>query len=110
MVVESSPDSATKRVAPGEFDATLARLCASGRCRVRLSAHEIAPMPVHWDGEHPWRLELRVESVEGGHELTGYIARAGEIVELARPAVIHRAGLLYMGSTLARFDHGGAFE
>ncbi|HEX4681831.1 MAG TPA: DEAD/DEAH box helicase [Gemmatimonadaceae bacterium] len=109
IVVESAPDSTTLRIAPGEIQSTLAALCASGRCRVRLSAHEVSP-PVQWDGGEPWQLELRVEQVDGRHELTADLARRGERVELARPRAIHRAGLLYVGSTVARFDHGGAFD
>ncbi|MDB4877394.1 MAG: SNF2-related protein [Gemmatimonadetes bacterium] len=93
-----------------DFDTTLAAISATGRSRIRLSATELSQCSVHWDAGEPWRLELTVHEAESGPStLTGALRRAGGTMPLSAPQVLHQAGVLYVGDTLARVDHGGAF-
>src|SRR4051812_47539135 len=77
-------------------------MCADGHCRVRLSGGEGVGAPVTWDDGPPWQLEL---AVDGDRFLTGKLVRGDESMALDEPRVLHQAGLLYIGNTLARFDH-----
>lgn len=89
----------------------LAEQCAGGQCRARLSASDVAGEPIRWDDGDAWRLALTVHSAQGDEPqtLTGELVRDGETMPLTEPRLLHPAGLLYVGDTLARFDHGGAY-
>jgi superfamily II DNA or RNA helicase len=90
------------------FSARLADICATGRCFVRLSAHEISTNAVRWDDHDAWQLSLTVEAGEI-RALTGTLVRHEEALALDAPRILHPAGVLLVGDTLARFDHGGAY-
>lgn len=108
--VEPSQGSTGLRYLPNEFDTELAELCHTGRCHVRISARMVAEKATRWDGGEPWRLELHIERGANGESLRGELTRHGETMSLGAPTLLHRSGLLYVGHTLARFDHGGAFD
>ncbi len=38
-----------------QFDPTLAAMCDTGRCYIRLSARSYSPNPVRWDSGEPWQ-------------------------------------------------------
>jgi superfamily II DNA or RNA helicase len=104
--------------APGElfelghsaFDTTLALMCATGRCRVRLHATQAPRESVQWDSGEPWRLALRVDRTPSDQcMLRGVLTRGDEEMPLSVPKAVHASGLLYVDRTLACFEHGGAF-
>jgi hypothetical protein len=90
---------------PG-FRARIAELCSTGRCHVRLSAHEISKNPVRWDDDGAWQLSL---TVDADRTLTGTLVRRDDTLALDSPRILHPAGVLLVGDTLARFDHGRAY-
>lgn len=105
--------------APGElfvlghaaFDTTLAAMCATTRCRVRLHAREAPRESVRWDSGEPWRLALRVDRAPSGQcVLRGVLTRDDSEMPLSAPKAVHASGLLYVGDTLASFEHGGAYS
>jgi superfamily II DNA or RNA helicase len=93
------------------FDTTLAAMCATGRCRVRLHANKAPGESVQWDSGEPWRLALRVDRTPTGQcMLRGVLTRADQEMPLSAPKAVHASGLLYVDRTLACFEHGGAFS
>ncbi len=88
---------------------TIAAMCDTGRCRVRVSGTAWPANAARWDDD-PWRLALTVEPSRGGsYTLTGRLTRGERTMPIAAPALLHPSGVLYIKNTLAPFDHGGAY-
>jgi superfamily II DNA or RNA helicase len=87
----------------------LPQLAATGRMYMRTSPEEMTP--ASWDGERPWELTLLVEHEASGSyaEVVGQLRRGDEVVDLAAPLVLARAGWFLFPDRVSRFEHFGAF-
>jgi superfamily II DNA or RNA helicase len=89
-------------------------ICATGRCRVRLSADDDYAhwLPVGWEDAEPWRFALEVRRAERAnrYDVTGVLRRGAERMDLAAPLLLSSAGVMVTHEHAARYTHGGAFE
>lgn len=92
------------------IETTLRLICETGRCRARMVKGERPVSSVHWDDGHPWKFHLRLERTGTDCTLAGGLRRDKEEMSLAAPLILHSQGVLISGSSLARFDHGGAWS
>jgi superfamily II DNA or RNA helicase len=89
----------------------LPKLCATGRCRLRLDDN--VPFEnqtvLAWDDGPPWQFHLRVEQKDKNWVMRGYLKRDGEEMDLNTPHVLLDDGLLFANGKVGLFEHGGAF-
>jgi superfamily II DNA or RNA helicase len=84
------------------------RLCATGRCVLRL-ARDREPSSLAWDEGEPWRFELRVKAEDARFVVEGVLRRGDEERPVEAPALVTSRGLVFMDGRAALFEHGGAF-
>jgi superfamily II DNA or RNA helicase len=99
-------------VPPPLVGALVPLVVATGRASLRTGPLPAAALrPLRWDDGPPWRFRLEARRLPGGdrYEVTGALVRDAERVELAAPALLLDAGLVFFADTAARLDHGGAF-
>ena len=97
------------------FPTTLRRLCATGRCHVRLRADDAEPPVLAWE---PASWELRLALVPRPDDaarcrLTGVLARGAARLALAEPALVTPGLVLTLGdggAVAAALVAGGAFD
>ncbi len=93
-------------------DALVARMCQTGRCLLRLSAEDVAPRRLSWEGDLPWDFWLRVSRNETAQQyvVIGELRRAEERRTLAEPVLLVAGGLVFWSDAAARLQDFGAFE
>jgi superfamily II DNA or RNA helicase len=96
---------------PNAFDSVLRLMSETGRLRIRHDSQERPIEAAHWDAGAPWRIGYAVErhSEPGSVRLHANLERAGEVMPLDRPDLLHRSGFLVHGQTIALLDVNGPF-
>ena len=105
-------ESATSFVlSPATFDPLLKLMSESGRLRVRRDPKERPTAPARFDAGVPWRLRYAVERTgdDGMVIMQGTLHRDAETLPLGAPDVVHSAGFLVQGNTIARCELDGPF-
>jgi superfamily II DNA or RNA helicase len=87
-------------------------LCATGRCRLRLSAESQLLAPLTWDDGPPWEFWLKAGPDPAGKNYTviGQLRRGDERVSLNQPLLLVKGGLVFWEHRAGRLDDGGAFD
>ena len=98
-------------VAPNAFDTVLRLMSDTGRLRIRRDPRERPVDAARWETGSPWQVRYRVER---GHDagsvtLLAALERDGETMPFERPDLIHAAGILICGQTIARVAANGPF-
>jgi superfamily II DNA or RNA helicase len=110
---EWAPSSSTTGfvVAPGSFDTVLRLMSDTGRLRIRREQHERPVEAAHWDSGPPWDVRYRVERGReaGALALFADLGRAGETLALEEIVLIHRAGIVVYGQTIAPVAINGPY-
>ncbi len=89
---------------------TLRTICDTGRLRTRSEEAAYDGRTLRMDTGAPWRPALRmVRASDDRFELTGALVRPNATLSLDEPWLMHAAGFLMTGDTVALLDHGGAF-
>jgi superfamily II DNA or RNA helicase len=100
-----------------DVEPMLRRMCATGRCVIRLSNLPDAQLkPLAWDDGPPWELTLEVTEPVGqpvgpkrNSELSAWLCRGNEKLPLSDCKLVLACGLCFVNQTIARFEHFGAF-
>ena len=92
-------------------DRALWLLASSRRLHLREEAETFdALRPVTADDGAPWVFNLQlVDGSEGRRQLSGYLARGEEQMDVREPQLVLASGHLIARGALARLEHGGAF-
>jgi superfamily II DNA or RNA helicase len=100
------------RLPPPVQDALVARMCQTSRCLLRLSAEDVAPRRLAWEGDTPWDFWLRVSRNEAAqnYAVFGELRRGEEHRSLAEPVLLVAGGLVFWSDAAARMQDFGAFE
>jgi superfamily II DNA or RNA helicase len=95
---------------PDEMAQDIARrLCATGRCHLRLKAQKIEETPLTWQDGPLWELWLAVrEEEDGACEVTAELRNGAERLDPRNLIVLDHAGLMITGNLLVPLDSGGA--
>jgi superfamily II DNA or RNA helicase len=94
----------------GAAGVVLPLIARTGRCRLRQGGG-LEGEPLAWDGGAPWELWLEVrEEPKGDCTVTGSLRRGEERLDLDKPLILLRSGVLLTGSHVARLDAGSGFE
>ncbi len=102
----------------------LKRMCATGRCRLRLTQpHGIQAMadellPLRWDDGPPYEFLVRIALHDDGkhYTLTGHLRREGVLLPvssahlLSEPAALAGGGLVFIEDRVARADLSGGVQ
>jgi superfamily II DNA or RNA helicase len=90
----------------------LSRMCATGRCLMRLTSDDPEPQPLYWDDGLPWEFWLHVSRDSSGknYEVLGELRRGDEHRPLSEPVLMVAGGLVLSGDVAARLQDFGAFE
>ena len=87
-------------------------MCGTGRCLCRISADGGALVQLKYDDGAPWEFRLRLRAIDTSeyYQLSGYLVRDGEMVELSQPVILYSNGLVILGETIGPLEHRGGFE
>ena len=98
-------------VAASAFDTVLRLMSDTGRLRVRHQPHERPIEPAQWDGGPPWQVRYHVErqGEAGSLVLFADMERSGETMSLDGVDLLHSAGFLIRGHTIARAEISGPY-
>jgi superfamily II DNA or RNA helicase len=96
-------------VAASAFDTVLRLMSETGRLRVRHEQHERPVAAARWDDGPPWQVRYHVERKGDGGALVLFadIERAGEVLPFESIDLLHNAGFLIRGDTIARAELNG---
>jgi superfamily II DNA or RNA helicase len=85
------------------------RLCATGRCHLRLRPQHIEEAPLTWQDGPLWELWLAVrEDEDGACEVTAELRNGAERLDPRHLIVLDHAGLMITGNKLVPLDSRGA--
>ncbi len=83
---------------------TMPRICATGRCHLRLAADSAEIVPVEWDTGGLWQFRLRLWR-EGASWMAGGVLRRGEeSMDLKAPVLLTQGGLVFTRDRIAPLD------
>ena len=93
------------------FDTVLRLMSETGRLRIRHEPHERPVEQAQWDGGPPWQVRYRVERRRGTGSLAlvADVERAGETLSFDRVDLLHGAGFLVRGDSIARAELNGPY-
>ena len=106
---ESSPAQFT--IPTTLWDVSLPLMCATRRCFLRKSARFDEHAPLEWDNGVPWELCLDVAAAPGSerYEVTGKLRRGDSEMDITKPDLLLRGGLVIYDGRIARLEDHGAF-
>jgi superfamily II DNA or RNA helicase len=86
-------------------------MCGTGRCFLRESTRFDEHVPLEWDDGVPWELCLDVAAAPDSerYEVTGKLRRGDSEVDIAKPDLLLRGGLVIYDGRIARLEDHGAF-
>jgi len=102
--------SSSFRVRGGIARLLLAKICATGHCRLRAESnvHFENQTRLEWDDGLAWMFRIAMERVEKNWILRGYLQRAEERMALSEPELL-ASDLLFSRGKVAPLDDGGNF-
>jgi superfamily II DNA or RNA helicase len=96
-----------------QYDSLLPRLCLTGRFAVieHADALHSSSAPLRWDGNSPWRFQLRIERAADGSSwnLSGEMVRENERCALNEPWVIWKHGMFAKELAFHRVENPSAY-
>ncbi|MFB3123894.1 MAG: SNF2-related protein [Candidatus Binatia bacterium] len=106
---ESAPYSYT--LSEPLWEVALPLICATGRCRLRVSDDDPELKPVRWDNGEPWEFWLKLALGESGerYSITGWLRRGKEEMAISAPAMLFKYGLVFYDEEVARLRDFGSF-
>ncbi|MCZ6452348.1 MAG: SNF2-related protein, partial [Deltaproteobacteria bacterium] len=106
---ESAPYSYT--LSESLWDVAFPLICATGRCRLRMSVDDPELKPVRWDNGEPWEFWLKVALGDSGkrYSITGWLRRGKEEMAISAPAMLFKDGLVFYDEQVARLKDFGSF-
>ncbi len=106
---ESAPYSYT--LSESLWDVAFPLICATGRCRLRVSVDDPELKPVRWDNGEPWEFWLKLALGESGkrYSITGWLRRGKEEMAISAPAMLFKDGLVFYDEQVARLKDFGSF-
>lgn len=106
---ESAPYSYT--LSEPLWEVALPLICATGRCRLRVSDDDPELKPVRWDNGEPWEFWLKLALGESGkrYSITGWLRRGKEEMAISAPAMLFKYGLVFYDEQVARLRDFGSF-
>src|SRR4051812_6699625 len=96
-------------VEPGAFDPVLRLMSETGRLRIRRDAHDRPAEPARWDDRGSWKVQYAVSHRGDALQLAATLQRGNETMPLDRAELIHNAGFLVQGDTIAGVEIDGPF-
>lgn len=86
-------------------------MCGTGRCFLRESTRFDEHVPLEWDDGVPWELCLDVAAAPDSerYEVTGKLRRGDSEMDIAKPDLLLRGGLVIYDGRIARLEDHGAF-
>ena len=96
-------------VEPAAFDPVLRLMSETGRLRIRRDPHDRPVEPARWDDRASWKVHYAILHDRGALQLVGALRRGDERMPFDIPDLVHRAGFLVHGNTIARVEIDGPF-
>src|SRR3954462_8003262 len=96
-------------VEPAAFDPVLRLMSETGRLRIRRDAHDRPAEPARWDDRGSWKVQYAVSHRGDALQLAATLQRGNETMPLDRAELIHNAGFLVQGDTIAGVEIDGPF-
>jgi hypothetical protein len=87
------------------------RICATGRCLLRLAPGDTEMTPLEWDDGPAWELwlEARRSRANNCYVITGSLRRNDDRLEMTSPSLLVSGGLAFIEDRVARLEDFGAF-
>jgi len=99
------------RLVHSQYAPMVQRMCATGRCFLRLDANHPDLLPIEWE-DAVWQFYVKIDRDEqaGRFVIQGELRTGERRLPLQEPVLLLAGGLLFTRTHAARLDHGGAFH
>jgi superfamily II DNA or RNA helicase len=99
------------RLVHSQYAPMVQRMCATGRCFLRIDANHTDLLPIEWEDAH-WQFYVKIDrdQTAGRFVIQGELRSGERRLSLQDPVLLLAGGMLFTRTHAARLDHGGAFH